>query len=258
MANGNGVRFVLRAPHLCDFAIDANEGTVLVHPHDALDPHTLEHLLIDQVLPRLLAGRGHLIVHASQVRIGSGCVLFLGSSGWGKSTLAGLMHQNGNAAMCDDCVLLESREGRLLATASYPGLRLFQDSIDQAPTLARQLSPVSDYSDKQRVIGLDQPPGTHEPHRVEAIYVLSNPALVDGAFDIRPMPSANACMALVEHSFRLDPTDREQTVQLLAQAGKAVAASPVFALRFPHDFARQAELIDMLLDHLTTVQDRIR
>ncbi len=244
---------LLRAPTLCDFRIHPHAGTIDVDPHGDLDAHTLEHLLIDQALPRLLAGRGHLVAHASQVRIGSESALFLGRSGWGKSTLAGLLHQRGHPALCDDCVLLEVRDGQAFATPSYPGLRLYHDSIAQVAATIGALSPVSDYSDKQRVIGLMLPPEALEARPVRAIYVLSDPALADAAMQVEPRLPADACMALVEHGFRLDPSANAETVQLLRQAAEFTRAAPAFSLQFPHDFDRQEELLGMLLDHFDSL-----
>lgn len=241
--------YLLRAPGFCDFHIDTDASTILIDPIDGLDPHTLEHLLIDQALPRLLAGQGQLMVHASLVRIGTQAALFLGRSGWGKSTLAGLLHHRGHVALCDDCAQLELRDSRAWATPSYPGLRLFQDSIDQAFPSAPEATPVSSYSSKQRVIGLSLQPEWLEPQPIQAIYLLDNPEHASETHTIEPMTPAAICMALVEHSFCLDPTDSARTIHLLRQAAALSRQVPAWTLHYPRDFSRQDEFIRLLLEH---------
>jgi len=87
--------FLLRIPEFCDFILDTTQRSVQVLPHDMLDEHTIEHLLVDQVLPRLLAHEGQLLLHACAVNVDGRTVLFLGKSGWGKSTIAALFHHAG-------------------------------------------------------------------------------------------------------------------------------------------------------------------
>ena len=220
---------------------------------EAPPAHTLEHLLIDQALPRLLAGQGHLIVHASVASIQTRTALFLGSSGWGKSTMAGLLHRRGHQVFSDDCALLNPRNSRTLVTPAYPGLRLYEDSIEQAFPVPPITNAVSDYSNKQRVIGLTTPINLSGPQRLDAIYVLSNPALTNGDATIRAMTPATACMALLEHGFRLDPTAHDESVRMLRQAAAVAKATPAYSLTYPHDFSQQDRLIDLLSTHLEGV-----
>ena len=241
--------YLLRALDFCDFHIDVMAGSILVDPLNGLDPHTLEHLLIDQAMPRLLAGQGQLVVHASLVRIASSAALFLGCSGWGKSTLAGLLHRRGHTALCDDSTVLELRNGLACATPAYPGLRLYQDSIEHAFDDAPAGAPVSGYSSKQRVSDLRMPSDWLGAQPIRAIYLLDDPARSSDAITLAPLTSAEACMALVEHSFRLDPTNHPQTMRLLQQAGALVQGVPVNVLRYPRDFAGQDALVDAILHH---------
>lgn len=242
----SATRYLLRAPDQCDFILDPNVGTIEVDPEAGLANHTLEHLLLDQVIPRLLAGRGHLVIHASLVRFGTQTVAFLGRSGWGKSTLAALLHRHGLTALCDDCTLLEQRGGTVFAIPSYPGLRLYEDSITQALVDDLTSGPVADYSDKQRIIGLELPPDLLEPQPLAAICLLDDPKHGTDTLSLKPASAAAACMALIEHGFRLDPSDPAQSVQQLRQASEAAHAVPMLLLHHPHDFARQDALVKLL------------
>lgn len=157
-------RYRLRVPQQCDFLLDPQQGMIVIEGGGGVAANTLEHLLIDQALPRLVAARGMTTLHASLVRIGRRCVAFLGRSGWGKSTLASLLHQRGHPALCDDCAVLRIEAEYVSATPSYPGLRLYADSIKHALDGRATSGQVSDYSDKQRVIDIALPAAALGPH----------------------------------------------------------------------------------------------
>lgn len=243
-------RYLLSVPDQCDFLLDPQAGHIAIGSCDHLSTHTLEHLLIDQALPRLLAGQGHLMVHASLVKVNDRAVLFLGRSGWGKSTLAGLLHRHGHAALSDDCALLAIDDDLAWATPAYPGLRLYEDSIEQAFEGTADLKPVADYTDKQRVISFSLPTELLAPQLLHAVYLLCDPAHADGPPAIDVLTPAAACMALVEHSFRLDPASQADTVRLLQQAAAITLKVPAYSLCYQHDFDSQDDLINLVSNHI--------
>lgn len=241
--------YLLRFHGQCDFRIDQDAARVAASPVPGLPAETLEHLLVDQVLPRMLAHRGELVAHASVVDVGGRGVLFLGRSGWGKSTLAGLLHQRGHRLLSDDCALLRrGDDAAVLALPTYPSLRLYEDSIGQAFAQPPATTRVAGYSRKLRVAV--EAPRASDGLRIDAIYLLNDP---DGdpaaSHGIVAMPPAAACMALVEHSFRLDLASRPHTTALLRQAAGVLQSAPAFLLRYPRSFDGNAALIDLLSRH---------
>ncbi len=83
-----GDRLILSfAPHAM-FEVDRILRTCALLAGRDLTPATLQHLLFDQILPRLIAHAGRLVLHASAVGASAGAILFLGGTGQGKSTLA--------------------------------------------------------------------------------------------------------------------------------------------------------------------------
>jgi len=240
----------LQVPGLCDFLLTPALGEIAVAAPEDIAANTLEHLLLDQAIPRLLAGRGHLVVHASVVRLGDRVVAFLGHSGWGKSTLAALFHQRGYPALCDDCTILEANADCTTATPSYPGLRLFADSIEQALADTGPSSSVSDYSDKLRVIRLGIPPEDLGAYPLAAIFLLDDPQHGGDSLRIEPMTTAAACMAIIEHGFRLNPAEPAESVRQLQSASTVARNTPAYLLHNPRDFGQQDALVDGILDHL--------
>lgn len=89
----------------------------------------VRHQLLDQAIPHWLAHRGELIVHASAVAMDGGCILLIGRSGQGKSTLALALAKHGATHLADDAVLLRAEENGVSCLPSYGGARLWQDSL---------------------------------------------------------------------------------------------------------------------------------
>ena len=124
----------------------ATEGRdVLVEPCGGDDREIDEHLA-DKVWTAVLLQRGIFSLHASAVAFEPGAVLFLGSSGAGKSSLLGALLKRGHAMLADDVVGVTLRsscwrrtpshfpapsaDSRVLALPAYPRLRLCADALD--------------------------------------------------------------------------------------------------------------------------------
>lgn len=246
----DGADYWLRFPGLADFLLQDSPSRVLAWPEADTDATTLEHLLVDQVLPRLLAHKSRLMVHGSALAIGGHHALFVGSSGWGKSTLAGLLEREGHHLHSDDCVELSIRDGRHLALPTYPSLRLNADSLDALFPTMLAATPVASYSEKRRVpqVPDDAAPGATP---IDALYVLCDPADAGHETHIAPLSPAQACQALIQHSFRLDLGDRAASTAHFAQCSAAARALPAFRLSYPRDYAQGTTLARDIVSHLS-------
>ena len=253
-APGDASTCRLRVPRLCDFHVHQGSGctTISIEHMPGVDAETLEHLLIDQILPRVIAEQGALVVHASCVSIGSSCALFLGESGWGKSTLGGLLQRHGYTLQSDDCTVLTMHGCQAHAVPTYPSLRLFGDSIHHAFATPPELSPLAAYTGKHRVHVAVASDGTATP--VTAIYLLNDPLQQSRNTTIQPVPAASACMSLVEHGFRLDMNSHQRSATFLQQAAAIANSVPAHALRYPRDFTQSDRMIAMLLQHFQSLQ----
>lgn len=246
-----GDDYRLDFPDLCEFILIPREHRILVNPRMPLDAPTLEHLLVDQVLPRYLAHEGSLLMHASAVLVDDAVVLFLGKSGWGKSTLAGLFDQRGLPLLSDDCVMLDAGPHGVSALPTYASLRLHEDSLGQAFAEPPATSAVALYTSKRRLPMSTR--GNAEPMPVRAIYFVNDPATAPATISMTAYSPAVACMALIRHAFQLDVTDRTRTATLLAQAGDVARAVPAFQLDYPRDFTTSGDLVDSILRHVTSL-----
>jgi hypothetical protein len=244
--------YLLRFPRQCDFAISADAGRIDARPHRRVAPELLEHLLADQVLPRCLAQRGELVVHAAGIALGPDIALFVGESGRGKSTLAGLFFRAGRTLLSDDCLMLRPTPEAVRAVPTYPSLRLRPDSADALFPGDAALTPLPSHSDKPR-FSIPDVSRQAAAGRVAAVYFLGDPDAARADVRIAPMARATACIRLMEQSFQLDILDREAVQRLLGLAGEVVARVPVFTLDYPRDFGRAAELVAGIERHFAGV-----
>jgi hypothetical protein len=110
------------------------------------------------------------------------------------------------------------------------------------------LSPVSEYTDKQRVaLGIDREQPIPALH---AMYFLSNPETVRHGIQISPMSPANTCIELIERSFRLDLGNHEHSKNLMEKAAGLVKSVPAYRLSYRHDYQGNQDLLELITSHI--------
>jgi len=240
--------YLLRFAGVADFLLSRDGSVIFGCPRPGVPALTIRHLLLDQVLPMVLAHRGHLALHASAVAAVGGALAFAGKTGWGKSTLCASLARAGGPPLADDCLVIEERRGRAVAVPSYPGLRLWPDSARALSRGRLGGTPVADYSDKRRLN-----PGHPSARRpaatpLRAIYVLAAPGTAKKVRISRLAPR-EAVGRLLAHTHRLDVTDRVRLAAELEALSRLASRVPVFELCFPHDLRRLAAIRAAVLRH---------
>ncbi|MEO7199859.1 MAG: hypothetical protein ABIY56_06540 [Dokdonella sp.] len=222
------------------------------------DPHasveSLRHVVLDQILPRVLAQLGRLVLHASMATTAQGrTVVILGESGRGKSTLASAFDVGGGHMLTDDCVVINADEGKLRAVPSYAGTRLWADSLAQMyPHGHAQATPVAHYSEKLRLVPdrtSDRDP--HAPRAVDAILVLQEPDDEEQILLVGQSPQ-QACMAIIGNAFQLDLGDLRHTHHLLGLAAELARDVPVMNLHYPRDYSLLPAVVARVDEHCGT------
>ncbi|MDB6162919.1 MAG: HprK rel HprK-related kinase [Xanthomonadaceae bacterium] len=220
--------------------------TLWRRPDASLD--SLRHVLLDQILPRLLAQRGGLVLHAAAVHTQDHCtVLMIGDSGMGKSTLAAAFGRSGAEILSDDGVLLDQDGDAMRAIACYPGLRLWPDSLATVLSdRAAQSTAMAHYSDKRR---LQQPRLAREDYPVDAILILQ-PPVDDRTIALAHCTTQVACMELMRNAFQLDLGDHGNIQALLAKAAATAERVPMLTLTYPRDYAMLPKVISTITSAL--------
>ena len=270
--------YLLRFAELADFHVDAYGQDIVCRVWPQTPAETLRHLLLDQVLPLVLNLRGQHALHATAILTPAGVCAFAGQTGAGKSTLAASFLHAGFPVVSDDCLVLQNQQGeqgeqdqqdsqdqpnQIYAVPAYPGVRLWDDSLEAVHGPADQFPFVAHYAAKRRVMLAQRSsdfPLKAQP--LAAIYVLLWPEEEEEIEKehslpklsrlprIEPLSCREAYTQLLPQLFRLDITDREMLKRQFDWLGRVVEQVPVRRLVVPDDLAaldrvRAAVLADL-------------
>jgi hypothetical protein len=211
---------------------------------------TIQHCILDQVIPRLLAHDGAFVLHAGAVRIGDAAVLFVGESGLGKSTLTASFARADIPILSDDAVVVTNRDGKIYARAVYPGLRLLPDSLLALFPADHPTTDMAHYSDKRRV--MVDAAVTDADLPVAAVFLLGDDGLPPDQPEVRPMNAAAACMALVDQTFAADPL--RGAVERMRFASQIVRNIPVLKLHYKRDYDALPKVRETLIATLNDLK----
>lgn len=245
--------YLLRFNELADFSIRKRGSEIVYLPKSEMPPGTIYHLLLDQVIPLVINLRGGEALHTSALLMKQGVVAFAGPTGSGKSTLAGTLHNAGYPFVSDDCLTLVEKNEGIYAIPAYPGLRLWGDALDYLFGGNGGHRSVAHYTNKLRV-PIERKSGAYctEPHLLKQLYVIANPPEGKGKTEIviEHLSPRESFMALIQHAFRLDITDRDMLQRQFHFLKRVASCVSVRRLIFPKDFdllpaVREAILTDL-------------
>jgi len=248
--------YLLRFYNLADFFVTSNGREILCGAEPDLPPSALHHLLLNQVLPLVLSLHGREALHATAVLTPSGVCAFVGPTGAGKSTLAASFLVAGYPVLSDDCLVLRENQELLLAIPAYPGLRLWEDSLEALPPGFYQSQPLTHKDQKHRVLGKNrQATFPTNPQPLVRIYLLPPPPDVEDKTDeimpcIESITHRESFLDLLSSLFPLDITDKSLLARQFNFLGRVMSLVPIRRLRIPHNFsalpvAREAILADI-------------
>ena len=155
-------------------------------------------IFVRALLPLLLQQRGLATLHASAVATDAGAVLFLGSSGAGKSSLAAALAQLGRPLMADDvAAVARASDGQMEVLPATPRTKLCADAMEQLGLSAEEHVKVN--GSAKFFFG---PSCFHSsPLPVYALYLLEK-AQPDAAFTIEALSKIDALRALSTHTYK--------------------------------------------------------
>lgn len=247
-------RYLLRFPAYADFVVSADGRNVSCYPRGSCPPETMRHLLLNQVIPVVLSHLGKLVLHASACAMPQGVIAFMGMTGAGKSTLAASFGVQGYAVLTDDCLLVEERDQEIMTVPSYPGLRLWPETVMALFEHGPVLHPLAHYTDKKRLL-IDQEQ-FEGPLSLRAIYVLAQPDSLQNTngVTITPLPASDALLETVKHAFQLDITDRRKLGQAFRQYEWLARSIPFFKLSYPREHEFLSSVTLAILNHLDLIE----
>lgn len=241
---GDG-RYRLEFPDTATAVITSDGHDIQLHADAEIDAVTLRHVLLDQILPRVLSLHEPLVLHgAAVVTRTARTVVVLGKSGMGKSTLSAGFERFGAGALGDDGVIVQFDGNASRVLPTYPGYRLWPDSFDELfPERADHGLPFASGSSKRRL----QPAGEHPrtpASPIAGIAILSEETDDTCAISLQPMTASDACMALIANSFVIDPNNPAHMARQLATAARLCQNIRVYALQYPRDYTLLPDVVN--------------
>ena len=122
--------YLLHLPICSYYVKDGQEITIELQ--DDADEKSVRLFLLTNAMAALLHQRNKVALHAGAVVTNDGLIIICGDSGAGKSTTISALQQKGYKVFADDVVVLdEDASGGGIAFASYPTIKLWEDSLEK-------------------------------------------------------------------------------------------------------------------------------
>lgn len=234
----------LRFQNKTAFKIVGADGPACIEIDTPSSAGQMNALLLNQVLPRVLAHRGALVLHAALIEDKDGAILLIGETGTGKSTLSAALMQRGADLLSDDCCVVTNTRSGAFARPTYRSLRLREDSARQLIDQRNAEEPPPDWKREMRL----RHSADTEPVRIDRIYVLTGEQSEHVSARILPKPQA--CLALVRNALRLDVTDTRRAAEALNAIARLVDMCPVGTLVYPRRYAELGQVCEFISEDL--------
>jgi hypothetical protein len=120
-------QLLLHVPEVARYFVTGGDS-IVIDPDGDPDEDSLRVFLLGSALGALLFQRGLLVLHGNAVRVGDQCLICVGPSGVGKSTLAAEFLRRGHEILADDVVPVDEGCDVL---PGFPRIKLWQDAADR-------------------------------------------------------------------------------------------------------------------------------
>lgn len=200
-----------------------------------------EHLLLDHVLPLVLARRREIVLHGAVLSLGKRAAVLVGPSGAGKSTLTAFAEQQGWTVGGDDGVVLTLGES-VTVEPTYPMIRLTPEATE---LLGVPPSQGVMGAGKRRIPPRASPSVSAAPQALAVVAALT-PTTAGSLAAFSALNGAAAHAALFGTTFHTELTDGPLLRHVMAGLGRIVEVTPVGRLSVPRGRAGLAEAEEIL------------
>jgi hypothetical protein len=184
----------LTYPEIADLSV-ADGNDVRLAPAPGVDVRLLHQLIVGPAMALVLQQRGALVLHASAVRSPRGALLFMGSSGWGKSTTAARLYFAGRPCVADDVAPVSLRGGHVRVDPAYPAFKLWPDAARRQGLRVEDLPTIGPDEEKRWVEASEG--WDPDPLPIARVYVLS----AGPEISVRRGPAAESFLDVVRHTY---------------------------------------------------------
>jgi hypothetical protein len=213
--------FLLRLNGIARYLVTDGDR-IVVDKAPETDDDSVRLFLLGSVFGALLHQRALLPLHASAIETARGVVLFAGSSGTGKSALAGAFYRRGYRVVADEICALDGDR----VWPAVPRLALWPDAVEELGLWSEEVRQVRPNIKKLHV-PVD-PWTSHSPLPVHAIYVLSITNTPD--FAVSRLLGVEKLQALISCTFRRQFIGTESGIGYMSRITAAAGATPTSRL----------------------------
>lgn len=229
--------------------VEEASGTVVFDRH--LPREMEQHLLLDHVLPLVLARRGRLVLHGAVVsRYGKAAVL-MGASGAGKSTLTAFAWQQGWTVGGDDGAVLYASDPPVVEP-TYATVRLTPASIDLLGIVPEANSEVVG---KLRIAGDGGRRFLQQRVELRLIAIIE-PAVTGQPARFQPLDATEAHATLFGSTFHAELAETGLLPAVIEHLASIVEVCTVGRLTVPRGVEGLAAAERLLRDHLAQPSGR--
>ena len=190
------------------------------------------------------------MMHGSCVDHPKGVIVFAGVSGAGKSTLAAYFSRRGFPILSDDGLQIKLERGKITVIPTYPGLRLWDDSIAELFDGAPSSEPMAHYSSKKRIES-EKFPHSEELPALSLFFI--RPQVPGTPSFITRIVKREAFFELNKQVFILDPFSHEKAIARTKFTAELVSRLPMFTLSIPHDYSMLDQVQKTVLELVETI-----
>lgn len=230
-----------------EFHVSADGAQVLCRPSSGATSESFEVYLLGQALSFALVKQGLEPLHATAVVVDGQAVVFLGASGFGKSTLAACFLEAGYTLLTDDVLILQATSAGVVG---YPGPR----RIKLLPEVTgRYLGDAArgvlmNPDTEKLILGLGQEQHSSAPVPIATVYALSPDWLgAEEHVRIRALSPAEAFFKLVKSTFNYRVADKGRLGRQFKENAALATQLRVRELAYPRSFDRLADVRDCIL-----------
>jgi len=195
----DGDRLVLNVKGIGSYLVSGG-NEVIIDPEANARDEDLRLFVLGSAMGGILYQRGILPLHGSAIETKSGCVLFVGESGIGKSTLAAGFAQRGYRVITDDvCAVSISDWGVPRVTPAYPQIKLCEDSLGWIGQCSEGLRLIKSERMKRALPLADS--FYEKPLKLYRTYALTSSHVSE--ISLKPQKGVEKVQVLVENTYRL-------------------------------------------------------
>ena len=234
-----------------EFMVSADGLQIICRQMDVASTESFHVYMLGQALSFALVKLGFEPIHATVVVVNGEGIVFLGESGFGKSTLGASFISAGYRVLTDDLLMLQPAGDRVLAYPGPPRLKLFPGPARRFLGAAARGVRMNPDTEKL-ILPLDEKKSCSVPVPVKAIYALAPPRNVSRKQSIRfeTLSPRESFLELVKNTFNRRIVNTGRLQRQLAQMSRLVSLLPVQRLSVPRDFDRLPSFRDAIVEAL--------